>query len=138
LCVTFKRQKPQTQKNKLNKKLMRKSTSTNFINEEFLNGLCPLQQSIHILTGRWTTAILFGISMGKNHFGTLKSEFPIISKKMLAERVLQLEIFELITKNKISEKPLNIEYKLTKKGEELLEVLSPLNNWGKKWLNTKL
>jgi DNA-binding HxlR family transcriptional regulator len=117
---------------------MRKSTSTNFINEEFLNGLCPLQQSIHILTGRWTTAILFGISMGKNHFGTLKSEFPIISKKMLAERVLQLEIFELITKNKISEKPLNIEYKLTKKGEELLEVLSPLNNWGKKWLNTKL
>jgi DNA-binding HxlR family transcriptional regulator len=117
---------------------MRKNTSTNFINEEFLNGLCPLQQSIHLVTGRWTTAILFGISTGKNHFGTLKSEFPIISKKMLADRVLHLETFGLITKKTISEKPLNIEYQVTKKGKELLEVLSPLNKWGKKWLKSKL
>ncbi|MGL4335126.1 MAG: winged helix-turn-helix transcriptional regulator [Lactococcus garvieae] len=114
---------------------MRKNTSTNFINEEFLNGLCPLQQSIHLITGRWTTAILFGISNGKNRFGTLKSEFPIISKKMLAERVKHLETFELITKNILSEKPLNVEYQLTEKGKELLEVLFPLNDWGEKWLN---
>jgi DNA-binding HxlR family transcriptional regulator len=114
---------------------MRKDTSTNFLNEVLLNGLCPLQQSIHIATGRWTTAILFAISDGENHFGTLKAKFLTISKKVLAERIIHLESNGLMTKTTISEKPLNIEYNITKKGQELLEVLAPLNQWGEKWLS---
>jgi DNA-binding HxlR family transcriptional regulator len=113
---------------------MRKSNSTNSVNEAFLNGLCPLQQSIQLLKGRWTTAVLFGIADGKNHFGTLGSEFSKISKKVLADRILHLEKSNLITKNIISEKPLSIEYKLTPIGKELIDVISPLDNWGKKWL----
>lgn len=113
---------------------MRKETSTNFQNEVLLNGLCPLQQSIHIATGRWTTALLFSIADGKNHFGTLKTEYVTISKKVLAERINHLETNGLITRHIITEKPLNIEYKITEKGQELIEVLAPLNHWGKKWL----
>jgi DNA-binding HxlR family transcriptional regulator len=113
---------------------MRKDTSTNFLNEVLLNGLCPLQQSIHIAKGRWTTAILYAIADGDNHFGTLKAKFLTISKKVLADRIMHLENNGLITKTTISEKPLKIEYNITKKGQELIEVLAPLNHWGKKWL----
>jgi DNA-binding HxlR family transcriptional regulator len=113
---------------------MRKDTSTNSANEIFLMGLCPLQQSIHLLKGRWTAAILFGIANGKNHFGMLGSEFPKLSKKVLADRVMHLENSGLITKTCISQKPLSIKYHLTPIGKELIDVISPLDNWGKKWL----
>jgi DNA-binding HxlR family transcriptional regulator len=114
---------------------MRKETSTNSENEHYLNELCPLQQSIHIVVGRWTTAILFSILEGNNRFSHLQKGFSKVSKKVLAERISHLENSGIITKNIISDKPLNIEYEITQKGQELINILVPLNDWGMKWLS---
>ncbi len=114
---------------------MRKEQSTNYRNEEYLNELCPVQKSMLLIEKRWTTAILFAMNEGNTRFSTLHKTMNMISKKVLAERINHLESNEMISKNILSEKPLNIEYTITKKGQELIEILTPLNNWGATWLS---
>jgi DNA-binding HxlR family transcriptional regulator len=106
---------------------MRKTSSTNFINQTFLEEKCTLNELINLLSKRWLTDVLFSIEEGNNRFSSLKEDVKLISDNMLANRLKLLEQYGLIIRveNK-SEVPYRIEYSLTENGEKLSEHLDVL------------
>lgn len=60
--------------------------------------------------------------------------FPTLSDQVLGKRLKELKSEGLVIGSDIPDtQPPQIEYKITSKGEELLEIILSLHRWGKKW-----
>jgi DNA-binding HxlR family transcriptional regulator len=53
---------------------------------------------------------------------------------MLTERMKELEEEGIVIRHVIPERPVRIEYILTKKGSELGMILGPVSKWAKTWI----
>ncbi len=118
--------------------IMRKETSTNTANEQFLFGICELNSAVSIISGRWKSQIIYSISEGNNRFHLLKKELPNISEQVLGRQLKELEIHKIIIKKEIPGTiPAGIEYILTNKGKDLVPILKNLCEWGKEYADGK-
>ena len=72
------------------------------------------------------TEVLFSIEEGNSRFNSLKEDLEHISDHILADRLRNLELHELVYKSCIPGNPPRTEYTLTAKGEELSEILGGL------------
>lgn len=102
----------------------RKTTSTNFINQNYLETKCALNELIHLLSKRWLTEVLFSIEAGNSRFSSIKEDLKYISDHILADRLKLLEETRFITK-RINAEQRN-EYVLTEYGNELSNILDSL------------
>lgn len=59
---------------------------------------------------------------------------PSLSKRMLTERMKELEGHNIIERQVIADRPIRAEYLLTKKGEELGKILGSISEWGENWM----
>jgi DNA-binding HxlR family transcriptional regulator len=59
------------------------------------------------------------------------------SSKSLARRLKELEKAEILERQAYNEIPPRVEYRLTTKGQELVESVINLLQWMRKWSNTK-
>ena len=109
---------------------MRKTTSTNFANEKFLEYDCPFMTTLRFIGKRWRPALLWKLSEGTHRYGALKRAVANISDKMLAATLHELEADGLVRKTIYAEMPPRTEYHLTSRGEELLPLLREMNRWG--------
>lgn len=100
--------------------------------------LCPIHQLLNLLSGPWTTYILWLIkSSGPQRFGELKKSMPEISSKMLTERLRMLEKELIINRYQEDTIPPKVTYSFTKRGKELSKLLDEINFLAKKWFNNK-
>lgn len=104
----------------------RKTTSTNYFNQSFLEKKCALNELIYLLSKRWMTEVLFSIEDGNNRFSAIKDDLKHISDHILADRLRLLEGNGFINKKVFGEMPPRVEYNLTEKGEELSTLLGGL------------
>lgn len=104
----------------------RKTTSSNYINQSFLEEKCALNELIYLLSKRWITEVLFSIEDGHNRFSTIKEDLKHISDHILADRLRLLESSHFISRKTYSEIPLRVEYALTDQGRELSKQLGLL------------
>ena len=104
----------------------RKTTSSNYLNQSFLENKCALNELIYLLSKRWTTEVFFSIEEGYNRFSSIKNELGLISDHILADRLRLLETNHFISKKIFNEMPLRVEYTLTEKGIELSSLLGGL------------
>ena len=104
----------------------RKTNSTNYLNQSFLENKCPLNELIFFLSKRWTTDILFCIEEGNNRFSGIKEELKHISDHILSDRLKLLEKEGLISKRYFNMVPPKVEYSLTSRGSELSNLLDML------------
>ena len=104
----------------------RKVTSTNYLNQSFLEQKCALNELIYLLSKRWMTEVLFSIEEGNNRFSAIKEDLRHISDHILADRLRLLEANRFISKNVFREIPPRVEYSLTEKGGELSLLLGGL------------
>lgn len=117
---------------------MRKETSTNVANEQFLFGICELNSAVSIISGRWKSQIIYSISEGNNRFHLLKKELPNISEQVLGRQLKELETHKIIIKKEIPDTtPAGIEYVLTNKGQDVIPILKNLCEWGKEYADGK-
>lgn len=116
---------------------MRKTTSTNFLNEEALAAICPIHHVMKVLGGRWKIALLYFIREGHHRFGLLQKKMPFITTKMLSAQLKELEQDDMIHRKIYAEKPLRVEYSLTEKAQTVLPVLEDLHNWGELYVGTQ-
>lgn len=107
----------------------RKITSSNYLNQSFLENKCALNELIYLLSRRWITEVFFSIEEGHNRFSSIKDELKLISDHILADRLRLLEANHFITKKIFNETPLRVEYKLTEKGIELSAMLEGMCNF---------
>ena len=86
---------------------------------------CPIDRSFHntVLHKKWALTILRDMMRGFNHFCDYLTTNPGLSSKVLSERLKEMELEGLISKNIVSITPLEIEYDLTPKGLDLQNVL---------------
>ena len=65
-------------------------------------------------------------------FGKLKSVMSPISQKVLTQQLRELEYTNIVQRDVLEEKVLNVTYSLTDYGKSLAPVLDALYLWGEK------
>jgi len=95
---------------------------------------CPMHGLLNLLTGPWTTYILWLIrNNGEMRFGQIKKQIPNISAKMLTERLRMLEETGIISRHQETTIPPKVSYKFTQRGHQLEDLLDEINMLAVKW-----
>jgi len=95
---------------------------------------CPMDAILRLLMGPWTTYILWVLNdQGPQRFGVLKRAVPGISTRVLTERLRMLQSAGVIWREQTETIPPAVTYGLTKRGEELREVLDNLGDIALRW-----
>ena len=89
--------------------------------------------AMEIVGNKWTALILRDLVSGPKRFGELEKSVGNINPRTLSQRLDDLEKHGIITRRSYAEVPPRCEYKLTKKGEDLLPVLKQMATWGNKY-----
>lgn len=95
---------------------------------------CPMDKLLQIISGPWTTYILWRLSNhGNVRFGKLKRLIPGISSRVLTERLRKLEETGFVTRTYKPTIPPEVSYALSDRGLELREVLNKLSDMSVRW-----
>jgi len=110
---------------------MRKTTSTNYINAQKLHGLCDAAYTLSQLSGRWKLTLLVKLGEGSKRFSELKAELPVITERVLALQLRELEKSGLILKQESALKNKLYHYELSPLGKSMDQIIQSLSAWGK-------
>ncbi len=99
---------------------------------QFGRSACPVANTLDIVGDKWTLLIIRDMRYGKRTYGELADSPEGIPTNILADRLKRLESADIILRTAYQERPARYAYTLTKKGEDLGELLLALVNWGKK------
>ncbi|WP_281614958.1 helix-turn-helix domain-containing protein [Flammeovirga sp. SubArs3] len=91
---------------------------------------CPLTQALVVVGGKWKPIIISHLKNSPKRFGQLHVLIPNISRKVLTTQLQELVRDKLITRHEYAESPPKVEYRLTKKTEELVPIFRSLAEWG--------
>src|ERR1700684_2664258 len=104
----------------------RKTSSTNYRNQSFLEEKCSLNELLDLVSKRWFSDVLFCIQEGNNRFKLIKDDLKFISDTILSKQPKLLEKYNLFTRMYFDEIPPKVEYHLTEKDDELSELLGKM------------
>ncbi len=90
---------------------------------------CPIASALDIFGDRWTLVVLRTIFAGRTRYGDFLKMPEKISTNILADRLALLEREGLISSRAYQQNPVRHEYRLTKKGADLLPVLQAMAAW---------
>lgn len=93
-----------------------------------------VEESYHLICKKWMGLIIHTLMEGPKRFSEINAFIPDLSKRMLNERIKELEDCGLVLRNVITDRPVRTEYSLTKKGHELGKALKTVEIWANKWL----
>ncbi len=97
--------------------------------------LCPrYQRAIELLGKRWTGLILKVLLEGPLRFNEIAERLEVVSDRMLAERLRELETEGVIERRVYPEMPVRVEYRLTEKGQALAPVIEAIERWSAQWV----
>ena len=91
---------------------------------------CPLSHCMALLGGAWTANILWYLSQGPRRFSELRGDIPLVSAKVLTQRLRALETQGLLSRASPSGTPHAVAYDLTGLGREFLPVLRAIADVG--------
>ncbi len=94
---------------------------------------CALLLSMDLLGGKWKMRILWHILNGDNRFSLLQKGIPDITHKMLITQLKELENSQIIDREVISEKPLNVVYSLSSNYNALLPLVQGFCDFSKEY-----
>lgn len=92
---------------------------------------CAIERGMRIIGGKWTGSILWHLKDGPVRFNDLSRMIGGASKKMISERLRQLEAQGLVHREIVETKPLSIHYEITDFGKTALGFLDELRKWSK-------
>ena len=98
------------------------------------NSICPVARTAKIISGKWTLLIIRDLASGVKRFNQLERSLYGISPKTLSERLRHLEEEGIILRQTFAEVPPRVEYSLSKKGHDLIDVIECMRCYGKQWL----
>lgn len=94
---------------------------------------CPIKNLFSEISKMWVMSIIREIYLWNTSFNKIKKELWNISSKTLSERLKELQDFWFVERNIVSNQPIKIEYKLTKKWTSFSKEVENLNTWAKWW-----
>jgi DNA-binding HxlR family transcriptional regulator len=99
------------------------------------DSVCPIANAARLLGDRWTLVILRDLAAGPMRFSELENTSGGISPRTLVDRLRQMELQGLVTRESFREIPPRVEYTLTPKGHATLPVVEALREFGDSWLS---
>jgi DNA-binding HxlR family transcriptional regulator len=93
------------------------------------NPLCPSRRILQLIGGKWSMLLLCTLRSGPVRTGALRRAIGGISQKMLTQTLRELERHGLIERVCYDEIPPRVEYKLTRLGRSLSELILDIERW---------
>ncbi len=109
---------------------MRKTTSTNYANEQSIVDNCPITSTMQAIGGRWKLVIIWHLKGKPLRYGELKRAIPLISEKMLIQQLKALVASGWVIKNDYQEIPPRTDYRLSELGKSFVPILESIYEWG--------
>jgi DNA-binding HxlR family transcriptional regulator len=88
-----------------------------------------LERVLQRVSDKWTKHALDALSSGPKRFGELRRELRGISTKVLTELVRSLVREGLLHRQVVTQRPLQVEYGLTQRGNLLVAMISEMLRW---------
>lgn len=90
---------------------------------------CPIERGMRVLGGKWKGSILWHLKDGPVRFNDLARQLGGASKKMVTQRLREMEAAGLVNREVVSDRPIAVTYQLTDFGTTALGFLEELKNW---------
>ena len=90
---------------------------------------CAIERGMRIIGGKWTGSILWHLKDGPVRFNDLSRLIGGASKKMITERLRQLEAQGLVRREVMNTAPVSVQYEITALGGTALGFLDELRQW---------
>lgn len=90
---------------------------------------CPIERGMRIIGGKWKGSILWHLRDGPMRFNALARQLGGASKKMVDQRLKEMEQQGLVTRKVLSTRPIAVAYDITEFGRSSLAVLEQLKDW---------
>jgi DNA-binding HxlR family transcriptional regulator/putative sterol carrier protein len=107
------------------------------MSEQRYRQYCALALALDVVGGRWTFLIVRELWPGPRRFTDLVDGLPGISRKLLTERLRDLEEDGIITRKELPPPAARQVYELTADGRDLAAALIPLIGWASKRLGKR-
>ncbi|MDH5411474.1 MAG: helix-turn-helix transcriptional regulator [Alphaproteobacteria bacterium] len=98
---------------------------------------CPVAMASEILCSRWTMLILREFCAGSTRFNELRKGVPRMSPTLLTKRLKELEAAGVIARVSRNGGDAT-EYRLTRSGEDLKQIVMSVGFWGQRWVETRV
>ena len=98
------------------------------------NSICPVARTAKIISGKWTLLIIRDLASGVKRFNQLERSLEGISPKTLSERLRHLEEEGIVCRQTFAEVPPRVEYSLSERGHDLIDVIECMRCYGNQWL----
>ncbi len=108
---------------------MMELTQTEFV-------LCPkFEKTFSILGKKWNGLIIdVLLENGPQRFVELAAKIPMVSDRVLVERLKELEKEGIVTRNIACSEKSRSEYLLSEKGADLQKAMRQIQVWSEKWV----
>jgi len=93
---------------------------------------CPVIETIDQVGTPWRMNVIYALDEGEQRFNELKRSTGARSKT-LSDALEELVEHDIVTRRMEEDAPVAVYYGLTRKGEELLDALSELDEWAQSW-----
>lgn len=96
---------------------------------------CPVMRALDLIANKWTVPVIYNLycTGAPVRFGELLRKIETITQKELTKRLRELERAGLIERRVYPEVPPRVEYELTEIGITLVEPLTALSEWAKRY-----
>lgn len=88
---------------------------------------------MRIIGGKWKGSILWHLKDGPLRFNDLARQLGGATRKMVTERLKELEAQGLVSRNVLSDRPIAVAYEITEFGRSALVVLERLECWAREY-----
>ena len=90
---------------------------------------CPIERGMRMIGGKWKGSILWHLKDGPVRFNDLARQLGGASKKMVNQRLKEMEETGLLERRVLSTRPIAVAYEITEFGRSSLTVLEQLKDW---------
>lgn len=93
---------------------------------------CPLSDCMAFIGGAWAPNIIWYLSSGPRRFSELRIDIPLVSAKVLTQRLRELEERGILSRSVMDTSPPSVEYALTDLGLEFMPVIRAIADVGQR------
>ena len=84
---------------------------------------------MRLLGGKWKGSILWHLKDGPVRFNDLARQMGGASKKMVNQRLKEMEAMGMLQRRVLSTRPIAVAYEITDFGRSALDILEQLKTW---------
>nr|WP_193987514.1 helix-turn-helix domain-containing protein [Lelliottia steviae] len=90
---------------------------------------CAIEKGMRLIGGKWKGSIIYHLKDNPVRFNDLTRMLGGATKKMVDQRLKELEIEGMVIRKVISDRPIAVTYELTDFGRSALSILEDLRKW---------